>query len=471
MSNTPLYDALLAYAASGSLRGHMPGHKGKPLPHGLSDHLTEIDFTELSVTGNLYEGDGPIALAEQRAAAHYAAKDAMFLTGGSSQGVLTMLSLFAGKTVLFDRNSHKSTASAMALFDITPRYIVPEPYPSFHVSGRISTEELEAELAAHPEIAAVFVTSPNYYGVLQDIPALGAVCRAHDTALLVDGAHGAHLTALGMRNAVACGADLEVCSLHKTTRALGQAAILLSNGRFPLPDLRRNAALVGTSSPSYAIMASIDCAIADLSEHGDAYRDTARMCAALKKERINAETPFECLFDTFFDGVVHPIDLTDPCRLVICTSGFGLSGRKAAEILEETYGIAAEMADNRNVVFIMTAADTQADFDRLGNALVALGKTCADGMRKAQKTASVPKLPQRALSPREAYLSCAEDVPISLCEGRISAETVTVYPPGVLILAPGEVIDKKTIVYLKENGYNSSIESPEGKPIRVIPNK
>ena len=458
MSNTPLYNALRAYAAEQTYRGHMPGHKGRDLPFGLSAHLTEIDYTEVSKTGNLYEGDGPIAEAEENAAAYYGVKDAMFLTGGSSQGVLTMLSLFAGKTVLFDRNSHKSTASAMALFDITPRYIVPDPFPSFHVSGRISCEKLAAELDAHPEIAAVFITSPNYYGVLQDIPSLASVCHARGTVLLTDGAHGAHLTALGIPNAAACGADLEVCSLHKTTCALGQAAILLSNGRYELSVLRHSAALVGTSSPSYAIMASIDCAVADLRDNGAIYRETAQMCENLKKERILAETPFDCL----------RYERTDPCRLVVYTAGVGLSGRDAAQILETEYGVVPEMADNANVVFILTSADMKKDFDRLGDALISLGKRYADGMRDALSVRPVPPLPGQMMSPREAYFKQAEEIPADRCEGFISAETVTVYPPGVLILAPGEVIDKKTIVYLMENGYNGSKETSEVKKLRVV---
>ena len=468
MSRTPLYDALLAYADKKTFRGHMPGHKGKPLPCGLSDHLTEIDFTEIDATGNLYEGDGPIALAEANAASYYGASNALFLTGGSSQGVLTMLSRFAGKTVLFDRNSHKSTASAMALFDITPRYIIPEPFPTFHVSGRISPAALDAELAAHADIAAVFVTSPNYYGVIQDIPSLAAVCHDHGIMLLVDGAHGAHLTALGIPNAVKCGADMEVCSFHKTTRALGQAAVLFAGPKLDPDALRHSAALVGTSSPSYAVMASIDCAVAELRDHPENYRAVAQICADLKKTRIHAETPFDCLFGGDPSDSIDPKALIDPCRLVVHTAGCGLSGRKAASILTHTYGVEPEMADNGNVVFILTDADTKADLDRLGDAIAQLGKPYAEGMRSAMQICAVPPLPKRVCSPREAYFSLAESVPVSHCEGRIAAETVVVYPPGVLILAPGERIDKKTIVYLLENGYNSSKESSAEKCLRVL---
>ena len=458
MSNTPLYDALCSYAQSGTFRGHMPGHKGKPLPCSLSEHLTEIDFTELPETGNLYEGNGPIALAEARAAAHYGAGHALFLTGGSTQGVLTMLGQFAGKTVLFDRNSHKSTASAMTLFDITPRYLVPDLYRAFHISGHLSCKNLQKELQTHPEIAAVFLTSPNYYGIIQDIPAIAEICHSFGKPLLVDGAHGAHLTSLGIPNAIACGADAEVCSLHKTARALGQAAILLVNDRFRVSDLRRTAAMVGTSSPSYAVMASIDCAVHDLAAQSDTYRTVAQMAARIKKERIIADTPFHCLRGTD----------TDPCRLVINTAGFGMSGRDAAKILEEEYGVVAEMADNGNVIFILTSADTQEELDRLCDAFVELGKRCAEQMNDALRVRPVPPLPVQVCTPRTAFFSAGEELPIDLCEDRISAETVTVYPPGVLILAPGEIIDKKTIVYLKENGYNGSVEMPEGKKLRVI---
>ncbi len=455
VTDAPLYEALKQYANEGNLRLHMPGHKGKKLPFSLEEQLCRIDFTELDKTGNLYEGKGPIANAETRAAMYYGGKDCVFLTGGSTLGILTMLAEFAGKTVAFDRNCHKSVVSAMVLYNITPVWIVPPRLDGFDVTTRISPDMLADTLEKHPDVSAVFVTSPTYYGIIQDITSLSNVCHKINIPLLVDGAHGAHLTAIGIKNAIACGCDMEVLSMHKTTRALGQTAILLSNQKFSCDKLRRMAALTGTSSPSYALMASIDCARADLERNGGRYCDVAEKTEKLR-DKIEKDTPFICLRSGEYD----------PCRLTIRTSHTGMSGRETADILSSEYGVVVEMSDTNNIVSIITDADCDDTFSRLYDALVSIQKKRASD--KVDKSIKLPTLPHQYCLPREAYFAETQMVAVSECAGRIAAETVTIYPPGVVIFAPGEEIDKKTIEYLMKNGYNESVGEYLSHPIRVI---
>ena len=182
----PLYQALCSLSEAGHLRMHMPGHKGKG--GGIFKEVAAIDYTEIGPTGNLYTGEGPIAAAEALAAEAFGAEHAYFLTGGSTQGIMAGLSLCAapGSTVLLDRNTHRAFFHAAGLLDLTPHYLY-----------TLTPEAMEARLSACPEIAAVCITSPTYYGVVADIAALAAVCRAHGVPLLVDEAHGAHFPFVG----------------------------------------------------------------------------------------------------------------------------------------------------------------------------------------------------------------------------------------------------------------------------------
>ncbi|MGE4549736.1 MAG: amino acid decarboxylase, partial [Intestinibacillus sp.] len=179
--NAPLYEALQALAMRDPLRFHMPGHKGKPLFEAYAG-VFALDFTETYGTGNLYTGVGPIRDAERLAARYYGAADCHFLTGGSTQGVQAMLGSACppGGAVLLDRAAHKSAVSGCALFDLSPSFVYPPMVAPFDCSGPFSLSQIEEALYMHPETAALLVVSPNYYGVLQDIPGLAALCHQYN---------------------------------------------------------------------------------------------------------------------------------------------------------------------------------------------------------------------------------------------------------------------------------------------------
>lgn len=244
--------------------------------------------------------------------------------------------------------------------------------------------------------------------------------------LVVDGAHGAHLPFLG--NDHLSAADLVVTSAHKTLPALGQSALLLAGERFPHAELRRAATLYGSSSPSYPMMACLDLCRAWMEEEGAAaYRAAARQVAALRRDYPSVSGP-----------------ALDPARLVLrAPDGF------AAQAALEGMGVWPEMADAGHVVFIPTCADTEEDFIRLRAALDAVA--WGDGAPLPPP----PPPPEAVLTPRQALFSPRISLPLSAAEGRICAQQVAPYPPGVPIFAPGERICKKTIAYLKQIGYNT----------------
>ena len=428
MPRTPLYDALRAFAAQQPLRMHMPGHKGAPLPIPELAGFAALDFTELTPTGDLYAGGGPIEAAEALWAQIFHFFHSFFLTGGSTQGVHTALALACrpGDTVLLDRGCHRSAFHALALLDLRPVFLERPWLDGPGVTGPISPAEVARQLDAHPEIKTVCITSPTYYGMLSDIPALAAAAHAHGAALVVDAAHGAHLPFLG--NDSLSAADLVVVSAHKTLPAPGQTALLFSSERFDPAQVRRTASLFGTSSPSYPLMAALDCCRAWLEEEGAAaYRRTAALTAELRRD---------------YPSLTEADAPLDPTRFVLrAPDGF------AAQAALEAGGIYPEMADRGHVVLILTCADGPAEFARLRAGLDALPRgTCP--------FPPPPPLPEAVLTPRQALFSPREAVPLEQAEGRVLAQQVAPYPPGVPVVAPGERLDKKTVAYLTRIGYN-----------------
>lgn len=441
--DAPLYEALQALAARDTLRFHMPGHKGKPVFDAYAG-VFPLDFTETYGTGNLYEGAGPIREAERLAAAYYGAADCHFLTGGSTQGVQAMLCAAAAPdgTVLLDRTCHKSAAAACALFGLSPHFIYPPPLAPYGCGGRLALPEAEAALRAHPEAAALLVVSPNYYGVLQDVPALAALCHRYGKKLLVDAAHGAHLPALGIPSPVAQGADAAVLSAHKTLPCLGQGALLLLGAGMDGAAHRAAESLVGTSSPSYPVMASLDLARAWLAGKGRAaYARAAKETAALRAW-LAGNTPF---------GVLSGEGL-DPCRLTVCSACAGLPGHALADRLYEGHGVACEMADSRSAVFIITGSDTPVDLLWLRRAL----HRCAHGLSPAAlEPLQSPPPAERAMPVRQAWFAPREAVPAAQAAGRVCARPVTPYPPGIPVLWPGEKITAAHVEFLTERCYTT----------------
>lgn len=445
-TGAPLFHALQLLATGDSARFHMPGHKGEPLFHTFAE-VFAIDFTETYGTGNLYLGDGPIRDAEVAAALYFGAADCFFLTGGSTQGIMAMLAAVVGRggSVLLDRECHKSVCHACALLDITPYFVSAPLLEPFAVSGELPAQAVEQQLVAHPDIRAVLVTSPTYYGVRRALPALADLCRAFGKLLLVDAAHGAHFPAVGLPAPIAEGADMAVLSMHKTLPCLGQGAVLLSGKGVDRRALRENTALFGTSSPSYPVMASIDLARAYTEGPGrDAYRRSAEACAALR-EYIGRRTGFTALDETHFPAL-------DPCRLTVCTAGTDATGHRLADMLWSEYGVACEMADDRNAVFILTGADTGASLHRLRRGL---RRISARRHETLPPPAAAPFPPaERVMRVRDAWFANTGRVEPAAAEGLVCARPVTPYPPGVPLLWPGEKITRAHIELIRERWYN-----------------
>lgn len=438
---TPLYDCLRELAAQVSLRFDMPGHHGVLSP-GLPGEIA-LDFTETGRTGDLFGAGGDaIEEAERLWARRFGFDACLFLTGGSTQGVHTGLALLAGAggAVALDRGSHRSAYHALALLDLTPHYLLRPWQEGEGITGPIAPHTVAETLRKHPGTKMVCITSPTYYGVLSDLPAIARVCHDHGATLMVDGAHGAHLPFLGYEGYRA--ADLVVLSAHKTLPALGQSALLLANA-LSMDELRRMGSVYGSSSPSYLLMAGLDLARDYMEREGMArYQRTARLTARLR-ERFPSLRP---------EGVE-----LDPTRLTLrCQNGFAL-----AERLRQR-NIFPEMADVGHVVFILTCADGEERVARLEQALAELE---VDDQGAVSPCPPPPELPEQVMTARQALFAPRETIPMEQGEGRISAGQIAPYPPGIPVVAPGERLEKKHLVYLREIGYNKSDTTMEAVTI------
>lgn len=428
---TPLYDAIRAYAAQKPTRFHMPGHKGSFLPVPELQSIAPLDVTEVEPTGDLFSGGEPFDTAQKLWAERFGMDNCLFLTGGSTLGLHAALALFCrpGDQVLIDRGCHRAVYNALALLDLEPVYL-PRPWRAGEgIASLISPTDVENLLDSHPNIKTFCITSPTYSGVLSNVKELSHIIHARGGNLIVDGAHGAHLPFLGVDAFSGC--DALICSAHKTLPALGQSALLFTNGVAPRR-VRQMTSVFGSSSPSYPMMISLDCARDYLEGKGtEEYRRVAKRTAALR-----------AAFPSLQEGELR----LDPTRLTLTSP----DGNALAQALEGE-NIWPEMADSGHVVLILTAQDSEDDLHRLEEAL--------QRHRNLLGTPPIlppPPMPKPVRSLREALFAPVERLPLENCLGRVAAGQLAPYPPGVPVVAPGEVIGEKELAYLREIGYNNS---------------
>ena len=433
---TPLADFLRAYAASGTARLHMPGHKGRG-PLGCE----AWDLTEISGADSLYEAAGVIARSEENAAALFGSAATFCSTEGSTQCIKAMLFLAlqnrpAGTppVVLAARNVHKSFVHAAALLDFEPVWLWPEEGSSL-CACPITAEGLDRRLSAlDAPPAAVYVTSPDYLGNMADISALAEVCRAHKTPLLADNAHGAYLRFLSpSRHPLDLGADLACDSAHKTLPVLTGGAYLHISKTAPAA-FRENAraalALFGSTSPSYLTLASLDLCSRYLSENYPArLAEAVRRLAALGKT-LSANG--------------WQVEPSDPLRLTLRAPS-GLTGLDLADRLRRG-GAECEYADRDFLVLMTTPENTPEDLARVSAAL-------GENRAPAAPAVSLPLARgERVLSIREALFAPQESVPAEESLGRVCGAPTVGCPPAVPIAVSGERIGPEALALFRYYG-------------------
>ena len=431
--SAPLYEALKAHAEQGRASFHTPGHKGNcaflPLDR-------QYDLTELPDTDSLFEASGCIRESERKAARLFGAAYTAVSSGGCTLAIQGMLAAFAGtgSKVIFCRNIHRSAVNTAALLGIAPVWVSHRCDGGEGLPGRVCAEDIRRAIEKNPDAAAVYLTSPDYYGCLSDIKGIAEICSFYEKPLLVDNAHGTHLISFGM-HPITLGAAASACSAHKTLPVLTGGAWLNCNDEAIGSKIKSSMALFGSTSPSYLPMASLDLARDWMEREGiAAFRELAGIVSGLREVAASV-------------GFGLPQGECDPVRLTLLTRPMGMTGDEAAEYFRRK-GVECEHSDGGAVVFILTPFNSETDIDRLRHTIGAFPK----GRPITYEPIVPDELPMIIKSPREALLSRSENIPVPEAAGRIAAEAACPCPPGVPVVMPGELIDKKCVNILLKTG-------------------
>lgn len=434
-----LYQALRAYREQDFSSFHTPGHKGGGK---IPPDLLSLDVTELPETDSLFEAEGILKKAEEHAAAVFQTAATFFSAGGCTLCIQAMLRLAApqGGKILCGRVIHRSAVQAMALLGLTPVWISPRRDAGPGFPGRIAPEDVRVALEKHSDIAAVYLTSPDYYGVIADIPAIRSACG--DVPLLVDNAHGAHLGLLQpVLHPIRLGAAMAASSAHKTLPVLtGGAYLDIADPAF-VPGAKEAMALFGSTSPSYPILVSLDeCARWMEQEGGRAFQGLAAQVGEIR-EKARAL------------GFDSPSGRCDPVRLTLRPLLKGLTGERFFEELRERK-IQPEYHDGASVVLLPTPMNRQKDLERLSRALEEIA-AAYPGREDSPPPEALPPLPPARCTPRQAILAPSRLVALEDSLGRVAAEAACPCPPGVPIVMPGEEITKDCMNFLRKYGIVS----------------
>ena len=461
MSNqdrTPLLDVLTARAKRGVTSFHTPGHKnGQGVDPKLRDftgkNIYKLDVTVFPEVDSLHDPVGPIRKAQQLMAEAYGVKYSQFLVNGSSVGNMTMLmsACYPGDSVILSRNAHKSTLSGIIMSGVWPIWIQPKVDQHLDLIFDSDAAQIEEALRQFPEAKAVFVTSPTYHGITTDLKRIADLCHAHGKLLLVDEAHGAHLKFhkdLPM-SAVEAGADMCVQSTHKILSALSQGSVLHVNSDLvDIIRVRKILSLLQTTSPNYAILASLDAARRQVFFHGEKIFGRLIKMAEAARERINRLEHINSFTRGDIRAKGYDLDVT---KLTLNVTRTGISGHDMEHMLASEYGIQVDCADLFNLIAIMGTGTTKQDMEKLlSRALEEIDKK--EPGKEKNWVMQLPSLStEMVMTPRDVFLQRrAKRVPLSQAVGHISAQTLTPYPPGIPVLIPGERITKEIVDFLKD---------------------
>lgn len=448
---------------------HMPGHKRNYNAFELADAYG-IDITEIVGYDNLYEAEGMLKDAMERAAKVYGAEETFFLVNGSTVGILSSITGVTkyGERILVARNCHKAVFHAIELRGLQAVYLHPKYDEEWELPGVISVSEVAEKLEQFPDIKAVVITSPTYEGFVSDVEAIAGLAHEKNIPLIVDEAHGAHLVfdERFPKSALECNADVVIQSMHKTLPSFTQTALIhMKKGYANITRIKEYIGYYQTSSPSYLFMAGMDACIGELEKEGSRLWDSFfRM-----KEEFNKKT--ERL------NVIRVYKGNDPCKIIISVKNTKLSGNELQRILLEKYHLQLEMVAESYALGIVTMCDTKEGFDRLADALLAIDADickesdakkkevlCTDGEDKTPYTGEYFD-EDIVYSLAEVKEKETEEVLLAEAEGKVCGSYVNLYPPGIPLFLPGERIYKKHITlierYLKKGMHVQGIS--EGK--------
>lgn len=448
----PIVAAMQKYSLDAVTPFHTPGHKQGRGAHELLRKLLTAEGLRQEVSlmeelDDLHEPHACIAEAQKLAARLWNADDCLFMVNGTTSAVQAMIfgTLKAGDSVMIPRNAHRSVIAGLILSGAMPIFLPVDYDAELCLPLNVNVVTIERAIEKFPQAKAVVLVSPNYYGVAADLPRIAEIVHAAGMILLVDEAHGAHLhfSADLPTSAIDAGADIAAQSTHKILGSLTQTSMLMiRRGLVDVERIKQAASLLQTTSPNQLLLASLDIARLQMETDGRQLIQTAVELSKNLRGQIKKIHGLKT-----FDAVKNfALDLT---KVTVNVAGLGLTGHDAEEILRRDLKIQCELSDAANLLFLITFADSDATITALVDALKNLP-------HRQPKTLSTPLLSTEILSvelsPRETFYAPVEVVSLREAVGRICAEEVTFYPPGIPLLMPGEKISAQTVELIRQSG-------------------
>ncbi|HOO49339.1 MAG TPA: aminotransferase class I/II-fold pyridoxal phosphate-dependent enzyme [Saccharofermentans sp.] len=458
-SNAPIYEALETFRNMRVVPFDVPGHKrgrGNPeLTRFLGQQCVGIDVNSMKPLDNLCHPISVIHEAEDLAADAFGAEHAFLMVGGTTSAVQSMVLAVCkqGDEIILPRNVHRSVINALVLCGAIPVYVNPDVDKRIGISLGMQREKVRKAIEEHPNAVAVFVNNPTYYGVCSDLRAI--VDMAHEAGMLclADEAHGTHFY-FGENlpvSAMAAGADMSSVSMHKSGGSLTQSSFLLAGPNVNEGYIRQIINLTQTTSASYLLMSSLDISRRNLALRGKRIFEQVCEMANYAREEINQIGGYYAFGKELING--DSVFDFDPTKLSVHTLDLGLAGIEVYDILRDDYDIQIEFGDLGNILAYLSIGDRVQDLERLVSALAEirrLFKKDPTGMLSQEYIE-----PDVVLSPQNAFYSKKVSLPLEQTLGRICAEFVMCYPPGIPVLAPGEKVTDEILQYIgyaKEKG-------------------
>ncbi|MBE6861728.1 MAG: aminotransferase class I/II-fold pyridoxal phosphate-dependent enzyme [Ruminococcus sp.] len=451
--DAPIYEALRKFKRMRVVPFDVPGHKrgrgNMELTEFLGEDCLSVDVNSMKPLDNLCHPVSVIKDAEMLAAQAFGAANAFFMVGGTTSAVQSMI-MYAckgGDKIIMPRNVHRSAINALILCDAIPVYVNPEVNHQLGIALGMSVSQVEKAIEENPDAKAILVNNPTYYGICSDLKRITELAHAHGMLVLVDEAHGTHFY-FGENfpiTAMAAGADIASVSMHKSGGSLTQSSFLLMGERINSDYMRQVINLTQTTSASYLLLSSLDISRKRLALGGrEIFEKTVEMAEYARSE-INAIGGYYAYSKELVNGdSIYDFDVS---KLSVYTLPIGLAGIEVYDLLRDEYDIQIEFGDIGNILAYISVGDRKRDIERLISALAEIkrrfGKT-ETGMLTQEYINPIV-----AESPRKAFYADKMSLSLEDAVGHVCSEFVMCYPPGIPILAPGELITAEIIEYIR----------------------
>lgn len=451
----------------------VPGHKrgrGNPeLTEFLGEQCLSVDVNSMKPLDNLCHPVSVIKDAEELAARAFGAARAFFMVGGTTSAVQAMIlsSLKRGEEIILPRNVHQSVIHALVLSGAVPVYVNPRTDKRLGIALGMSVQDVREAILAHPEAKAILVNNPTYYGICSDLRGITRLAHESGLKVLVDEAHGTHFY-FGKDmpvSAMAAGADMAAVSMHKSGGSLTQSSLLLCGENVNPNYVRKIINLTQTTSGSYLLLSSLDISRRNLALRGQEIFEKVKRFSSYAREEINAIGDYYAYSRELINGdSVYDFDTT---KLSVNTLALGLAGIEVYDLLRDEYSIQIEFGDLGNILAYISVGDKTKNIERLISALSEIRRNHKREKKNLLESEYIS--PHVVMSPQDAFYAEKTSLPLERCAGRVCTEFVMSYPPGIPILAPGELVTDELIAYIRyAQAKGCTLTGPESMDVSYL---